>query len=63
MAQEIANHSAAALTASKEVIDVATSTSDAVERGQELNPVLRRSEEHASRFRGAADRITKQRGR
>jgi hypothetical protein len=44
--------------ASKEVIDIATSSGDAVRREVEANRDLRQSPEHRERFRDAATRIT-----
>ncbi len=58
MAQAIASHSRAAVMASKEVIDIATSNREALRREVEENVQLRRSEEHRARFRAAAQRVT-----
>jgi enoyl-CoA hydratase/carnithine racemase len=58
MAQSIAENDPAAIEASKEVIDIATSTKDAAKRELEHNLVLRESEEHRTRFRRAAERVT-----
>ena len=58
MAQAIASHSRAAVMASKEVIDIATSNRQALRREVEENVQLRRSEEHRARFRAAAQRVT-----
>ncbi|RLC59620.1 MAG: hypothetical protein DRI30_00135 [Chloroflexi bacterium] len=61
MAEQIAGNSAAAIAASKEVIDIATSTKDAARRELEHNLALRQSEDHVTRFRSAAERVVKQR--
>ncbi len=58
MAQAIASHSRAAVMASKEVIDIATSNREALRREVEANVQLRQSEEHRERFRAAAQRVT-----
>ena len=58
MAQAIASHSRAAVMASKEVIDIATSNREALRREVEENVQLRQSEEHRARFRAAAQRVT-----
>jgi enoyl-CoA hydratase len=60
MAARIAEHSAAAVMASKEVIDIATSTTDAAKRELLHNLELRASEDHKQRFRAAAERVTRQ---
>ena len=57
MAEQIAGNSAAAIAASKEVIDIATSTKDAGRREFEPNVALRQSEDHVARFRAAAERV------
>ncbi len=57
MAEQIAGNSPAAIAASKEVIDIATSTKDAGRREFEHNVALRQSEDHAARFRAAAKRV------
>ena len=57
MADQIAGNSPAAIVASKEVIDIATSTKDAGRREFEHNVALRQSEDHAARFRAAAERV------
>jgi enoyl-CoA hydratase/carnithine racemase len=57
MAEQIAGNSPAAIAASKEVIDIATSTKDAARRELEHNIALRQSEDHVSRFRAAAERV------
>ncbi len=44
--------------ASKEVIDIATSSQEALRRELEENVRLRQSEEHRERFRAAAERVT-----
>ncbi len=59
MAEQIAANSPAAIAASKEVIDIATSTKDAARRELEHNVALRQSEDHVSRFRAAAERVVK----
>lgn len=61
MANQIAQNSTAAVRASKEVIDIATSTKDAAKREMEHNAALRQSEEHRSRFKAAAERVTGER--
>jgi enoyl-CoA hydratase len=58
MAAQIAANSPAAILASKEVIDIATANKDAGKREMEYNATLRQSEEHRSRFKAAADRVT-----
>jgi enoyl-CoA hydratase len=58
MAAAIAGNSAAAIRASKEVIDLATLNIDAVKREGEHNRELRASDEHRSRFRAATERVT-----
>jgi enoyl-CoA hydratase len=58
MSQAIAQNSPAAIRASKEVIDLATLELDAVKREGEHNRELRASEEHRSRFKAAAERVT-----
>ncbi len=58
MAQAIAANSRAAVMASKEVIDIATSNQDALQREVESNRELRQSQEHRQRFRDAAARVT-----
>ena len=57
MAEQIAGNSPAAIAASKEVIDIATSTKDAGRREFEHNVALRQSEDHIARFRAAAERV------
>lgn len=57
MAAAIAANSRAAVMASKEVIDLATSSRDALRREVEANVELRQSEEHRERFRAAAQRV------
>jgi len=61
MAAQIAANSPAAVLASKEVIDIATANRDAARREMEHNATLRQSEEHRSRFRAAAERVTGER--
>ncbi len=58
MAGQVAANSPAAILASKEVIDIATANRDAARREMEHNIKLRQSEEHRSRFKDAADRVT-----
>ncbi len=59
MAEQIAGNSPSAIAASKEVIDIATSTKDAGRREFEHNVTLRQSEDHVARFRAAAERVVK----
>ncbi len=59
MAGEIARHSSTAVIASKEVIDIASSTKDAAKRELEWNLALRQSDEHRERFRAAAERVVR----
>ena len=59
MAAQIAEHSPTALLASKEVIDIASSTKDAARRELDWNLELRLSEEHRARFRAAAERVVR----
>ena len=59
MAEQIAGNSPAAIAASKEVIDIATSTKEAGRRELEHNVALRQSEDHAARFRAAAERVVR----
>jgi enoyl-CoA hydratase len=61
MADAIAKNSPAAVRASKEVIDLATLDADAVKREAEHNRELRSSEDHRSRFKAAAERVTGER--
>lgn len=61
MADAIAANSPAAVRASKEVIDLATLDLDAVRREAEHNRELRAGEDHRSRFRAAAERVTGER--
>jgi enoyl-CoA hydratase len=58
MATQIAEHSLPALIASKEVIDIAAGVRDAAVRELEHNLELRQSDEHKTRFRAAAERVT-----
>jgi enoyl-CoA hydratase len=58
MAQMIAANSLPAVMASKEVIDIATASGDAVRREVEANRELGQSREHRERFRDAAARVT-----
>ena len=58
MAAQVAGNSPPAILASKEVIDIATANRDAAKREMEHNAVLRQSEEHRSRFKAAAERVT-----
>lgn len=60
MAHMIAGNSPAAVVASKEVIDIASSNRDAAKRELEHNIELRQSAEHRDRFRAAAERVTGQ---
>jgi enoyl-CoA hydratase len=60
MAALIATNSPAAVAASKEVIDIASSNKDAARRELEHNLELRRSADHRDRFRAAAERVTGQ---
>jgi len=48
----------AAVMASKQVIDTATSNREAFRQEVEANQGLRKSEEHQERFRAAAKRVT-----
>ncbi|HUF53179.1 MAG TPA: enoyl-CoA hydratase/isomerase family protein [Dehalococcoidia bacterium] len=59
MAEQIAANSPSAVAASKEVIDIATSTKDAAKAEFKHNVELRQSEEHLKRFRAAAQRVVK----
>ena len=61
MANQIAQNSTAAVLASKEVINIATSNKDAARREMEHNVALRQSDEHRSRFKAAAERVTGER--
>ena len=61
MADAIGQNSPAAIRASKEVIDLATLDAAAVKREGEHNRELRASEDHRSRFRAAAERVTGER--
>jgi len=58
MAVAIAENSPASVMASKEVIDLATSSSAAGKRELEHNLELRQSDDHRERFREAAERVT-----
>ena len=58
MAVAIAANSRAAVMASKEVIDLATASREALRREVEANVELRQSDEHRERFRAAATRVT-----
>jgi enoyl-CoA hydratase/carnithine racemase len=58
MAVAIAANSRPAVMASKEVIDLATDSREALRREVEANVELRQSEEHRERFRAAATRVT-----
>ena len=60
MAVAIAANSRAAVMASKEVIDLATASREALRREVEANVELRQSDEHRDRFRAAATRVTGQ---
>lgn len=59
MAAQIAEHSLPALIASKEVIDIASGVKEAAKREMEHNLDLRQSVEHKTRFRAAAERVTR----
>ena len=59
IASVIAANSPASVMASKEVIDLATSRSEAAKREMEHNLELRQSDVHRERFREAAERVTK----
>ena len=54
----IAANSRAAVMASKQVIDTATSNREAFRQEVEANQGLRKSDEHQERFRAAAKRVT-----
>ena len=58
MAVAIAANSRPAVMASKEVIDLATASREAMRREVEANVELRQSDEHRERFRAAATRVT-----
>ncbi len=60
MAAAIAENDPAAVAASKEVIDIATSTKDAARRELAHNMELRQSPEHRDRFRAAAERVVRE---
>jgi len=60
MAAAIAENDPAAVAASKEVIDIATSIKDAARRELAHNLELRQSPEHRDRFRAAAERVVKE---
>lgn len=59
MARDIAEHSPAAVAASKEVINIAASTKDAAKRELEHNLELRKSPEHIERFKAATDKVVR----
>jgi enoyl-CoA hydratase/carnithine racemase len=59
MAEHIAANSPEAIAASKDVINIATSTKKAAKAEYEHNLRLRQSEEHRMRFRAAAERVVK----
>lgn len=59
MATEITANSPAAVMASKEVIDIASSAKDAAKREVKHNLELRQSAEHLQRFRDAAERVVR----
>lgn len=59
MADQIAANSPAAIAASKEVIDIATSAKDAGRSELAHNIKLRKSDDHRERFRAAAERVVK----
>lgn len=58
MAETIAGHSAAAISAAKQVIDAATLSDTATAMENEANRSLRGSPEQVSRFRSATQRVT-----
>lgn len=58
MASAIADNSPHSVMASKEVIDLATSSAEAGKRELEHNLELRQSADHRERFRAAAERVT-----
>src|SRR3990172_8624989 len=58
VALAIAANSRAAVMASKQVIDAATSNGEALRQEVEANQGLRKSDEHRERFRAAAMRVT-----
>jgi enoyl-CoA hydratase len=60
MAAAIADNSPTAVLASKEVVDLATTLSEAGKREVEHNLELRQGEDHRERFRAAAERVTGQ---
>ncbi len=60
MAAAIAENDPAAVVASKEVIDIATSTKDAGARELAHNIELGQSPEHRDRFRAAAERVVRE---
>lgn len=57
MAQQIAENSAPALIATKEVVDRATEIDEALVMEGKLNQALRVTPEHHERFRAAAERV------
>ncbi|MEX0682238.1 MAG: enoyl-CoA hydratase/isomerase family protein [Dehalococcoidia bacterium] len=59
MAEQIAANSPAAIAASKEIIDIATSTKDAAKREAKHNADLRQGDDHRDRFRAAAERVVR----
>jgi enoyl-CoA hydratase/carnithine racemase len=59
MAQQIAENSAPALIATKQVVDRATEIDEASAAEGEWNHGLRTTPEHHARFRAAADRVAK----
>ncbi|MEX0801579.1 MAG: enoyl-CoA hydratase/isomerase family protein [Dehalococcoidia bacterium] len=62
LAQATAANSRAAVLASKEVIDLATSSDAALKREMDVNRELRASDEHRERFQAAAERVTGEKG-
>src|SRR5436309_3484883 len=60
MAEAIAGNSPTAVVASKDVVDVATTISEAGKREMEHNLELRQEEDHRERFRAAAERVVGQ---
>jgi len=59
IAEQIAANSPKAITASKEIIDIATSSTDAARREAEHNAALRQGDDHRVRFRAAAERVVR----
>jgi enoyl-CoA hydratase len=59
MAGQIAANSPAAVAAAKQVINVATATSDAAKLEAKYNAELRQGDEHRALFRAAAERVVR----